>query len=153
MDKRKEPLKEVPDQVFDSGRNVVYARGKFLGKGGFARCYELTDTRTNEIYAGKIVSKTLLQKPYQREKVSYLLVSIGYFFQMTQEVQIHQSLSHPHVVKLFTTFEDADNVYITLELCARRSLMELHKRRRSVTEPEARYFTIHVSVFYSLNSI
>ena len=70
---------------------------------------------------------------------------------MTQEVQIHQSLAHPHVVKLFTCFEDVDNVYITLELCARRSLMELHKRRRAVTEPEARYFTIHVFRTFCLN--
>lgn len=69
MDKRKEPLKDVPEQVYDRKRGVVYTRGRFLGKGGFARCYELTDTKTNEVYAGKIVSKTLLQKPYQREKV------------------------------------------------------------------------------------
>ncbi|KAK6746935.1 hypothetical protein RB195_000278 [Necator americanus] len=107
------PLKEVPEKIFDKERAITYIRGKFLGKGGFARCYELTNSSTNEIFAGKIVSKTLLIKPYQREK-------------MTQEVQIHRSLSHPHV------------------LCARRSLMELHKRRRAVTEPEARYFTHQV---------
>ena len=33
-----------------------------------------------------------------------------------------------------------DFVYIILELCRRRSLMELHKRRKAVTEPESRYF-------------
>lgn len=60
---------------------------------------------------------------------------------MTQEITIHKSLSHPHVVKMEGYFEDIDNVYILLELCSRRSLMELHKRRRAVTEPEARYFT------------
>lgn len=43
-------------------------------------------------------------------------------------------------------FEDEDNVYILLELCTRRSLMELHKRRRAVTEPEARYFTNQVFI-------
>lgn len=60
---------------------------------------------------------------------------------MTQEVQIHRELGHINIVKLFNFFEDNLNVYITLELCARRSLMELHKRRKAVTEPEARYFT------------
>ena len=68
---------------------------------------------------------------------------------MSQEVKIHRSLSHPHVVQLYSFFEDSDNVYITLELCARRSLMELHKRRRAVTEPEARYFTHQVCVSIS----
>ncbi|CAI4228775.1 unnamed protein product [Auanema sp. JU1783] len=131
MDKKKEQLKEVPEHIFDRSKNVTYIRGKFLGKGGFARCYELKNAQTSEIFAGKIVSKMLLQKSYQREK-------------MTQEVQIHKPLNHAHVVKLFHCFEDIDNVYITLELCARRSLMELHKRRKAVTEPEARYFTHQV---------
>ena len=39
-------------------------------QGGFARCYELTDVETKEIFAGKIVSKSLLTKPHQRDKVS-----------------------------------------------------------------------------------
>ena len=64
---------------------------------------------------------------------------------MKQEVQIQKMLSHPNVVKMEGFFEDEDNVYILLELCSRRSLMELHKRRRAVTEPEARYFTHQVS--------
>lgn len=63
---------------------------------------------------------------------------------MSQEVSIHKTLSHPHVVKVEGCFEDSENVYVLLELCARRSLMELHKRRRAVTEPEARYFTHQV---------
>ena len=49
-------------------------------------------------------------------------------------------MAHTHIVKLFSYFEDSDFVFITLELCRKRSLMELHKRRKAVTEPEARYF-------------
>lgn len=57
-----------------------------------------------------------------------------------QEIMIHSELKHPNVVRLEGHFEDPDNVYVLLELCPKRSLMELHKRRRTVTEPEARYF-------------
>lgn len=39
-------------------------------QGGFAKCYELTDMETKEILAGKIISKTMLTKPHQKEKVS-----------------------------------------------------------------------------------
>lgn len=39
---------------------------------------------------------------------------------MTQEIEIHRSLSHPHVVRLDGFFEDSDNVYVLLELCSRR---------------------------------
>ena len=76
--------------------------------------------------AGKIVPKSLLIKQHQREK-------------MAQEITLHQTLSHPYVVKLDSFFEDSNFVYIILELCRRRSLMELHKRRKAITEPETRY--------------
>merc|ERR1711887_466795 len=49
---------------------TTYKRGKFLGKGGFAKCYELTDIATNEVFAGKIVPKSLLQKSHQRDKMA-----------------------------------------------------------------------------------
>lgn len=39
---------------------------------------------------------------------------------MQQEVTIHQSLSHRHIVQFFSYFEDQNNVYIVLELCRRR---------------------------------
>ncbi|KAK5645786.1 hypothetical protein RI129_004250 [Pyrocoelia pectoralis] len=59
---------------------------------------------------------------------------------MTQEISIHKSLSHKHVVGFYGFFEDSLNVYIVLELCRRRSMMELHKRRMTLTEPETRFY-------------
>ena len=59
---------------------------------------------------------------------------------MAQEITLHQTLAHPYVVKLYNYFEDSNFVFIILELCKRRSLMELHKRRKAITEPETRYF-------------
>lgn len=59
---------------------------------------------------------------------------------MTMEIEIHRSLSHMHVVGFHGFFEDKDHVYILLELCRRRSLMELHKRRKALSEPEVRYY-------------
>jgi len=41
----------------------------FFAQGGFAKCYELTDVETKEVYAGKIVPKSILMKPHHREKV------------------------------------------------------------------------------------
>lgn len=59
---------------------------------------------------------------------------------MTMEIEIHRALSHNHVVGFHGFFEDKNHVYILLELCRRRSLMELHKRRKALTEPEVRYY-------------
>ncbi|XP_072337269.1 serine/threonine-protein kinase PLK1 [Scyliorhinus torazame] len=119
--------KEIPDILVNPKTMKKYMRGRFLGKGGFAKCYEISDVDTKEVFAGKIVPKTLLMKPHQREK-------------MSMEISIHKSLNHSNVVGFHGFFEDDDFVYVVLELCRRRSLLELHKRRKAVTEPEARYY-------------
>jgi len=119
--------KEIPLKLYDNKKCKEYSRGKFLGKGGFAKCFEITDGTTRQIFAGKIVPKSLLQKQNQKDK-------------MSQEIALHRSLQHENVVKFFSFFEDKDFVYVVLELCRRRSLMELHKRRKAVTEPETRYY-------------
>lgn len=76
-------------------------------QGGFAKCYEIVDDDSKKVYAGKIVSKKLMVKHNQKEK-------------MTQEIQIHRSLNHKNIVKFFSFFDDPQNVYIVLELCKNR---------------------------------
>jgi hypothetical protein len=66
-------LKEVPDVVQGkmNYKPVLFKRGKFLGKGGFARCYELISERDRIIFAGKVISKQILIKKSQKEKVYF----------------------------------------------------------------------------------
>ncbi|XP_077575861.1 serine/threonine-protein kinase PLK1 [Stigmatopora nigra] len=125
------PLKEIPEVLVDTRTNRRYTRGRFLGKGGFAKCYEITDMESQEVFAGKIVPKSLIIKPHQREK-------------MTSEIAIHKALDHINVVGFRGFFQDDDFVFVVLELCKRRSLLELHKRRKAVTEPEARYYMMQL---------
>ena len=40
---------------------ISYELGKFLGKGGFAKCYEFRQVSDGKVYAGKVVPKTLLK--------------------------------------------------------------------------------------------
>lgn len=40
--------------------------------------------------------------------------------QITNEIELHKTLSHKHVVKFSHHFEDQDNIYIFLELCSRK---------------------------------
>ncbi|XP_067014592.1 serine/threonine-protein kinase polo [Anabrus simplex] len=121
----------IPDNIYDSGTGTMYRKGRFFGKGGFAKCYELTEVKTGNIYAGKIVSKKIITSGNQKDK-------------MTQEITIHRSLNHKHVVGFHSFFEDVHNIYIVLELCRRRSLMELHKRRKTLSEPEVRYYLTQI---------
>ena len=42
-------------------------------QGGFAKCYELIDLETKQVYAGKVIPKSILIKPHHREKVNQAL--------------------------------------------------------------------------------
>jgi len=46
-----------------------YAKGKLLGKGGFAKCFEVTNLETKKVLAAKIIQKSSLTKSRARQKV------------------------------------------------------------------------------------
>ncbi|XP_076290664.1 serine/threonine-protein kinase polo isoform X2 [Lasioglossum baleicum] len=117
----------IPDIIYDVHSGKSYIKGRFFGKGGFAKCYEIRESKSHRVYAGKIVPKAQITKSNHREK-------------MTQEISIHQTLNHKNVVGFYGFFDDPQYVYIILELCRKRSMMELHKRRKALTECETRFY-------------
>uniref|UniRef100_A0A669F8J9 Serine/threonine-protein kinase PLK3 n=1 Tax=Oreochromis niloticus TaxID=8128 RepID=A0A669F8J9_ORENI len=100
---------------------------RLMNAGGFARCYEMTDLSNNKMYAVKVIPQSRVSKPHQRDKI-------------TNEIELHRTLSHKHVVKFSHYFEDQENIYIFLELCSRKSLAHIWKARHTLTEPEVRYY-------------
>jgi len=135
---------DIPKYITDNNDKSSYVRGKFLGKGGFARVHELMDLNSSAVFAGKIIHKSRVSKPHHKEKIS-------------REIELHRSLHHRNVVQFFKHFEDSDNIYIVLENCSRKSLVHLLKNRQTVTEPETRYFLSQlvdgVSYIHSQNII
>uniref|UniRef100_A0A4W4EBX4 Serine/threonine-protein kinase PLK n=1 Tax=Electrophorus electricus TaxID=8005 RepID=A0A4W4EBX4_ELEEL len=118
---------ELAQLVVDTKTGRSYSKGKLLGKGGFARCYEMTDLANNKMYAVKVIPQSRVSKPHQRDKI-------------TNEIELHKTLQHKHVVKFSHHFEDQDNIYIFLELCSRKSLAHIWKARHTLTDPEVRYY-------------
>ncbi|MBN3325389.1 PLK3 kinase, partial [Atractosteus spatula] len=118
---------ELAHVVNDSKTGRCYCKGKLLGKGGFARCYEMTDIANNKVYAVKVIPQSRVAKPHQREKI-------------TNEIELHKTLHHKHIVKFSHHFEDQENIYIFLELCSRKSLAHIWKARHTLTDPEVRYY-------------
>ncbi|KAG5272280.1 hypothetical protein AALO_G00163670 [Alosa alosa] len=118
---------ELSRIVTDYKTGRCYCRGKLLGKGGFAKCYEFSDLVTGKVYAAKIIPHTRVSKPHQRAKID-------------KEIELHRGLHHKHIVHFYHNFEDKDNIYILLEYCSRRSLAHILKARKVLTEPEVRYY-------------
>ncbi|CAD8127828.1 unnamed protein product [Paramecium sonneborni] len=104
-----------------------YQRGKFLGKGGFAKCYEATNLESKKVLAAKIIVKSSLTKNRARQK-------------LISEIKIHKSLQNTNIVQFEHVFEDHENVYILLELCSNQTLNELIKRRKRLTEIEVQCY-------------
>ncbi|EGR30222.1 protein kinase domain protein [Ichthyophthirius multifiliis] len=108
-----------------------YIKGKLLGRGGFAKCYEITSIEGKLTFAAKIIPKNTLKKSRQRHK-------------LIQEIKIHKSLQHQNIVQFEHVFEDHENVYILLELCPYQTLNELIKRRKRITEYEAQIYIMQM---------
>lgn len=104
-----------------------YIKGRFLGKGGFARCYEFTMPDSHKLTAAKIIPKSSLTKSRAKQK-------------LMSEIKIHRSLHHPNVVGFEHFFEDSENVYIMLEICTNQTMNELLRRRKRLTEMEVKCY-------------
>ncbi|KAH9836053.1 kinase-like domain-containing protein [Rhodofomes roseus] len=119
-----------PRLITDKSRTIQFVRVGMLGEGGFARVYEVQDSRGGRV-ACKVVTKSSLKTKKAKTK-------------LYAEIKIHRSLDHPNIVNFQECFEDDDNVYMTLELCHNGSLMDMLRRRRRFTEPESRFFMVQL---------
>ena len=108
-----------------------YYKGRLLGKGGFAKCYEFTCAENKKVFAAKIVAKSGLVKSRAKQK-------------LISEIKIHKSLHHPQIVAFEHYFEDTENVYILLEICHNQTLNELLKRRKRLTEIEVQCYMVQL---------
>ena len=110
---------------------IKYIKGRLLGKGGFAKCYEFINQETEHSSAAKIIPKKSLVKSRAKQK-------------LISEIKIHKSLHHPNIVAFERYFEDSENVYLLIEICHNQTLNELLKRRKKLTELEVQYYAVQI---------
>ena len=108
-----------------------YIKGRLLGKGGFAKCYEFINQETDHSSAAKIIPKKSLVKSRAKQK-------------LISEIKIHKSLHHPNIVAFEHYFEDSENVYLLIEICLNQTLNELLKRRKKLTELEVQCYAVQI---------
>jgi polo-like kinase 1 len=124
----------IEEKITKTGGDPIikkYLQGRLLGKGGFAKCYEITSLDTKKVLAAKIICKATLNKSRAKQK-------------LISEIKIHKSIRHPNVVGFEHVFEDQENVYILLELCSNQSMHDLLKRRKRLTELEVQSYVIQM---------
>lgn len=79
--------------------------------------------------AAKIVAKASLTKSRAKQK-------------LMSEIKIHRALHNHNVVGFEHFFEDAENVYILLELCQNQTMNEMLRRRKRLTEIEVQCYIV-----------
>ncbi|EZA49997.1 Serine/threonine-protein kinase PLK4 [Ooceraea biroi] len=85
-----------------------------LGKGGYGSVYRAKCLRSGIEVAIKMIDKKMMAAAGMADRVS-------------QEVKIHWRLKHPAILELYTCFEDANYVYLVLELCHNGELQRFLK--------------------------
>ncbi|KAF3480859.1 cell cycle serine/threonine-protein kinase CDC5/MSD2 [Arthroderma uncinatum] len=120
-----------PPQVKEPGAyGEEYQTGGFLGKGGFAVCYEGKLARNGRVFAMKVVKSEMQQKKMEEK--------------FRTELQIHSKMKHPNIVTFHRAFAFQKNIYVVLELCPNGSVMDMVKKRKFLSLPEVRRFMIQL---------
>ncbi|GFS93612.1 hypothetical protein NPIL_702271 [Nephila pilipes] len=89
-----------------------------LGRGGFATVYKARCLKRG--FRDLIAIKEINKKDENWRKHKKFV---------HKEIEIHSTLHHQNIVKLYNTFEDEDYIYLVLELCEEGSLEDYMKRQ------------------------
>lgn len=71
----------IEEKITKTNGEIVikkYSRGKALGRGGFAKCYEVTNLETKKVLAAKIIPKSTLNRSRAKQKVRFPYQSAHY---------------------------------------------------------------------------
>eukprot|EP00439_Symbiodinium_sp_Y106_P024034 s5831_g2.t3 len=106
------------------GRRVQEAfkvKRKTLGKGGFSTVKRLINRRTGAVCVMKEIKKK----------------AIADIQLLQEEVKLQASMDHPHIARLFETFEDSQHIDIVMELCEGGDVLHLIEKSGCLPESQA----------------
>ena len=125
---------EVPDTLVKGnpdGTTVRYSVGRFLGKGGYAKCHEVTDVITGNKFAAKMIPKEFLNASHTGRRF------------LENEINLHMKLQHSNIVKMYGHFQTDKLVVILMELCSSKNLSQIVKKKR-LSEKQTRSYLIQI---------
>lgn len=119
-----------------NGFHQQYRIHKQLGKGHFATVYLCVERATGTRYAVKVFEKRAGDS--QRSQADPL----------QQEIALLMGVNHPNLLCIKDTFDEADGVYLVLELAPEGELFNLIVSKQKLSENDTRY--IFVQLFEGL---
>lgn len=55
---------------------------------------------------------------------------------MVLEIKIQKFLNHRHIIKLYSVFDDRENIYLLMELCTDGNVYSLMRKKEKISEVE-----------------
>ncbi|CAG0879415.1 unnamed protein product, partial [Cyprideis torosa] len=128
LEELQQPAENIPDDYKD-WKIHDFEAGFALGSGRFGRVFLVRETKTelNFLLAMKVLFKAQLSK-YNMEH------------QLRREIEIHQRVKHPNIVRLFTWINHTDKIFLLLEYAPGGDMYtHLSKLRRFTERRTATY--------------
>ncbi|CAG0890375.1 unnamed protein product [Cyprideis torosa] len=128
LEELQQPAENIPDD-YKEWKVHDFEAGFALGSGRFGRVFLVRETKTelNFLLAMKVLFKAQLSK-YKMEH------------QLRREIEIHQRVKHPNIVRLFTWINHTDKIFLLLEYAPGGDMYtHLSKLRRFTERRTATY--------------
>ena len=97
---------------------------KSIGKGGFGSVWKVRHKITKQIYAIKVINKESIEKQKMVE-------------QTNREIEIMYKLDHPHIIKLYSHFEDDEDFCLIMQIASKGQLYSIIKRLKRLDQRTA----------------
>ena len=100
---------------------------KYIGRGTFASVWKVQHKKTKQVFAIKVINKESI---IQQNMVD----------QMNKEIEIMYKLDHPHIIKLYSHFEDDDDFCLIMEYASKGQLFSFIKKHKKLNQVMAKQF-------------
>ncbi|KAM3128248.1 hypothetical protein pb186bvf_019667 [Paramecium bursaria] len=110
-----------------------YTKTDKLGQGSYGIVYKAIHKETGIPRAIKVIHKPSIK---QKERIE-------------NELRTMEVLDHPHVIRVFETYEDEENIYIVLEICSGGDIFDKVLELGNFNQNDA--LTIFIQIIRSIN--
>ena len=97
---------------------------KSIGKGGFGSVWKVRHKITRQVFAIKVINKDSIVKQNMIE-------------QTNREIEIMYKLDHPHIIKLYSHFEDDEDFCLIMQIASKGQLYSVIKRLKRLDQRTA----------------